>query len=83
MPTTRPVGRPKRSGTYVRLNLDMRDDVKRRIEELRDEMHARSLAEVLQRALAVYDYVYRHEQEGAQVVVKYSDGEEERLKLLP
>lgn len=77
------MGRPKRPGNYVRINLDMPEDVKNRLNELRDETRASSLAMVLERALAVYDYVYEQEKTGGQVVVKDASGSEERLKLWP
>jgi len=61
----------------------MPEDVKNRLNELRDETRASSLAMVLERALAVYDYVYEQEKTGGQVVVKDASGSEERLKLWP
>lgn len=77
------MARPKRPGKHVRVNLDMPEDVKKRIEDLRDETHASSLAMVLQRALAVYDYIYRTEQEGARIVVHHADGNQEHLRIMP
>lgn len=45
---------PKKS----RLNLEMSQSVRRRLESLRVRTEADSLAEVVRRALAVYDEVY-------------------------
>lgn len=58
-----------------RLNLELNEAVRVRLEELRDEVGADSLTEVIRRALALYDYLWIKRQQGDEIVVKGKDGE--------
>lgn len=42
-----------------RLNLELTDEVRDRLEELRDEMGADSMTEVIRRSLALLDFAWK------------------------
>lgn len=60
-----------------RLTLELNEKVRNRLEELRDEVGADTLTEVVRRALAVYDFVVtaKH-RDGASLVLRGKDGEQ-------
>jgi hypothetical protein len=64
-----------------RLTMEMTEDVRKKLECLREETQADSLAEVIRRALAVYDFLWREKAEGAKLVVKGSKGDKELVLL--
>jgi hypothetical protein len=64
-----------------RLNLEIGKDVRRRMEELRDETGSRSLTDVVSRALAVYDFLWKQKREGGKVLVQDSEGTREIVLL--
>jgi hypothetical protein len=47
-----------------RLTLELNETVRDRLEELRDEVKADSLTEVIRRALALYDYAWLMKRRG-------------------
>jgi len=59
-----------------RLNLELAQSVRTRLEELRDEVGADTLTEVIRRALALYDYAIRARNNGSQIVVRNPKGEQ-------
>ena len=66
-----------------RINLAVNDRVKDRLLDLKDRTEAESLTEVIRRALAVYDHLQMlQDQDGAEVILKFPDGEEKSLRLL-
>jgi hypothetical protein len=65
----------------VRLSLEMAEPVRKQLEHLRDQTQADSLAEVIRRALAVYDFLHTEKSKGAKIVVKDEDGERELVLL--
>ena len=67
---------PKTNPTS-RLTLEMPEPVRKQLEHLRDQTHAASLAEVIQRALAVYDLLRKATTEGAKIVLESEEGERE------
>jgi len=46
--------RPPREVSKVRVNLDLHPEVKTLLEEVRDEIHADSMSEVVRRAVLAY-----------------------------
>lgn len=59
----------------------MSEDVRQKLEQLRTETQADSLAEVVRRALAVYDYLWTQKSAGANLLVKDEDGVRELVLL--
>ena len=66
----------------VRLNLEVQQDVKDRLDELQERTHASSLTEVIRRALALYNLVVDHQGDGGKVVLQNRDGSSETLTIL-
>jgi len=64
-----------------RLNLEIGRDARERMEELRDETGARSLADVVSRALAVYEYLWRQKKTGGKILIQDADGTRELVLL--
>ena len=64
-----------------RLNLEMGKDIRDRMERLRDETGSRSLTDVVSRALAVYDYLWKQKRTGGKVLIQDSDGTRELVLL--
>jgi len=63
------------------LNLKMNDDVRERLEQLRDETNADSLSEVIRRAVAVYDHLWTAKRKQHQIIIREADGEKELILL--
>jgi hypothetical protein len=59
----------------------MGESARQKLEALRDQTQANSLTEVVQRALAVYEFLHAEKQKGNQLVVKGPDGEKEVVLL--
>jgi hypothetical protein len=64
-----------------RLNLEVGRDARERMEELRDDTGARSLADVVSRALAVYEYLWRQKKAGGKILIQDSEGTRELVLL--
>jgi hypothetical protein len=64
-----------------RLTLEMALGVRKQLEHLRDRTQADSLAEVIRRALAVYDYLHAEKEKGAKLILKVDGGERELVLL--
>ena len=60
----------------------MGDAARQKLETLRDQTQANSLTEVVQRALAVYDFLHAEKAKGNTFVVKDPDGGEKEVVLL-
>lgn len=74
--------RQARKQAKVRLNLDLPEEVKERLEVIREQTHADSMSEVIRRALAVYDFLSIEKLNGATLIVRGADGSEKQLELL-
>jgi hypothetical protein len=59
----------------------MREEVRRRLEELREETEADSLTEVIRRALAVYELLWRETRQHGELVIR-RNGDEIRVALV-
>ena len=58
----------------IRMNLEMRPEIRDRLERLSDET-GMSLSEVVRKSLAVFDLVWCERQKGRKIVVRDEDGE--------
>jgi len=65
-----------------RLNLEMGESARQKLDTLRDQTQANSLTEVVQRALAVYEFLHAEKAKGNALVVKDPDGGEKEVVLL-
>lgn len=62
--------RPKKPNGTTRLNLEMTEPVREALESLQKETDADSLAQVLRRSLAVYQYLWLEKQKGAELYIR-------------
>jgi len=69
-------------GTKTRLNLEMSEEVRRKLESLREKTDADSLSEVIRRALAVYDFLWSEREKGTRLVARGADNKDRDLVLL-
>lgn len=76
------MARIARNGAKVRLNLDMPEALRLKLENLREQTDAESLSEVIRRSLAVYDFLWQEKSKGATTIIKDEDGKERELVLL-
>ena len=66
--------RAKRSEGRFRLNLEMPESVRDKLESMRRRIEADSRTEVIRRALALYDLLLEHSQQGSSIIVRTKDG---------
>jgi len=59
----------------------MTDEVRRNLEGLRDRTGADTFAEVIRRALAVYEFLWEQKSTGSKLIIKDDDGDRELLLL--
>ncbi len=77
------MARIARKNAKVRLNMDLPESLRLRLENLREQTEADSLSEVMRRALAVYDLLWQEKSKGAAtLIIKDQDGKERELVLL-
>lgn len=72
----------KKGPDMTRLNLEIPDEVKQRLETLRDQSNATSLTEIIRRGLSLYDMLFTLQRKGGALIVRRPDGTEEKLLLL-
>lgn len=72
----------KNEKAKVRLNLEVPQRVRDRMNSLREMSDAESLTEVIKRSLAVYDVLLHHFKENGKVILRSEDGSEETLRIL-
>lgn len=68
-------------GPKARLNLEMSEAVRTRLENLRERTDADSLAEVVRRALAVYELLWSEHEGNGTFFIKRADGETKEVLL--
>lgn len=66
----------------IRLNLDLTERVRERLERLREATEAESMTEVIRRALSIYDALIEIRQEGGKIVVVDKHDKQEQLRFL-
>ena len=64
-----------------RLNLEIGKEVRERMEELMDETGARSLTDVVSRALAVYDFLCKQKKKGGKLLIQDDESTRELVLL--
>ena len=69
--------RPRSSQPRIRLNLEVSQSVRERLENLKNETEADSLTEVIRRALAVYELLWDQRKSGGKTIVRHDDVERE------
>lgn len=65
----------------TRLNLQIAETVRRRLEDLRGRSEADSLVEVIRRALVLYEALLDAKDEEASIILRTSDGRERELLI--
>ncbi len=73
------MARIARAVATSRLTLEMAQSVRDRLEHLRDRTEADSLAEVVRRALAVYEVLWDEKAKGNRLMLEGADGTRELL----
>ena len=71
-----------RRGVKTRLNLELSEEVRQRLESLREKTDADSLAEVVRKALVVYDFLWSEREKGTKLLVRGADNKDRELVLL-
>jgi Arc/MetJ-type ribon-helix-helix transcriptional regulator len=64
------------------MNLDVPDEVKQKLEDLKNTTQADSMSEVVRRALTVYDFLWNEKSNGTVTILRSHDGTERELLLL-
>jgi hypothetical protein len=76
------MAQPRKKVPTSRLNLEMAESVRQKLENLQKKTEADSLTEVVRRALTVYDSLWREKLQGGTLVVKSPGGYEGELVLM-
>lgn len=71
-----------RNHPTTRLNLELGESSRQKLLALRDLTQANSLADVVQRALAVYEFVQAEKAKGSVLVCRDPEGNEREVLLL-
>lgn len=66
----------------ARLNLELPPRVRENLARLQDETESASIAEVIRRALALFDVVVEHSKDGGDIILRKKDGSEQVLRLV-
>lgn len=66
----------------VRLNLRVSPEVKERLEVVKDVSHADTFAEVVRRALTLYEAMIMETRKGKTLVLRDEDGAEREVMLI-
>jgi hypothetical protein len=66
----------------IRLNLDISPQANKNLTDLKNRTESTSVAEVIRRAIALYDLVTTHMEKDGSIILKHKDGEQEVLRLL-
>jgi hypothetical protein len=69
------MARPAKLTPTSRLSLEMSEETRRKLEQLRKDMNADSLAEVIRRSLEVYATLWHQQAEGKQVLIRGPKGD--------
>lgn len=73
------MARPKRERRTCRLNLELDEEIRSRLDEMQEETKADSLTEVIRRALSLLDMALKERREGGEVIFRGRDGKERTL----
>jgi hypothetical protein len=75
------MARPKRERKSVRLNLELPETVRARLEVLVEKSESDTLTEVVRKALAVYDVLLQNKERGGKTLLLEKDGSEREVVL--
>jgi hypothetical protein len=75
--------RPTKKAQVVRLNLEVTQGTKERLDRIQEATEARSMVEAISRALAVYETLVKEHVQGSDLIVRRKDGKELNLLLIP
>lgn len=75
------MSRPSAKNSKVRFNLELSESTARALAQLQLRTDAESKTEVIRRALALYDAIWRLKENGGETVLRTRDGKE-RIILL-
>jgi hypothetical protein len=64
-----------------RLNLEIGKQAREKMEELMSDTGARSLTDVVSRALAVYDFLWGRKKKGGKILIQDDEGTRELVLL--
>lgn len=65
-----------------RLNLELTQTTRDRLENLRDATQADSLTEVIRSALAVYEFLHNNVRDGGKIYIRAKNGTEREVVIL-
>lgn len=68
---------------YVKYNMTIAKEVHQRIQKMAKDTNADSVAAVIRRSLAVYKLLIEAGQSGGVTLVRYPDGKESIVELIP
>lgn len=74
--------RTKRNDS-VRINLEVAPAVRDRLERLKETAELESITEAIRRALAIYEKILELNRDGDEVVIRFRDGTEKPLLIIP
>ncbi len=74
--------KPAKKNERIRLNLAITPEVQDRLTRLQELSGSESTTEVIRRALAVYDLLLTHIEQGGKVILRHEGGEEETVRIL-
>lgn len=75
------MNRIRNGESVTRLHLELSSSTRQRLEKLKTTTQADSLAEVLRRALIIYEFLWLERSNGSRIVVKDSASEKEVVLL--
>ena len=73
--------RTPRKQAGSRLNLELSDEARQKLETLRKQTDAESLVDVIRRALTVYDFLWNAKNEGGTLIIRSNHREREVILL--
>ncbi len=76
------MARPTKKREQARLTLAVTPEIKKLMEDLRDETGADSLSEVVRRSLAVYEFFWKETEDSKKVVLRDEDGNDTPVHLI-
>ena len=71
-----------KNGEKVRLNLELNRQSREQIDRVQTRIHSPSITDIIRRALALFDLFTEHTAQFGEVVFRYRDGAEEKLRIL-
>lgn len=73
------MSREARKESRVRLTLDLRSDIREKLDNLQNKIGADSMTETIRRAIIIYNLLCDEKNKGNTIIFRTPDGEEERL----